>query len=364
MTQKPLLLLAAGGTGGHMFPAQALCEKMQEQGWRVHLSTDVRGARYADGFGPDVPVHVIASATFAHHGIVTKLLVPFRLLHGVWQSWRLIQQQRPAIVVGFGGYPAIPALTAALIRKIPRIIHEQNGVLGRVNQLFAKYVHHVACGTWPTKLPSGVKSQFVGNPLRANVYKRAKAPYIAPSPSAMTLLVMGGSQGAKILSDIVPASIGALPVALRENLQVTHQARPEDVARVRAQYAAQGIRADVQPFFADIARHLVDAQLVISRAGAASVADIAAIGRPAIFVPLAAAIRDEQTANAQALVQAGGAQIIKEPALSISHLAQTIEAILSTPAKAEQMAFAAASCGRVDATQKLAELVQSTARDR
>lgn len=355
----PLLLIAAGGTGGHMFPAQALAEAMVARGWRVQLSTDARGAQYAGGFPKEVAVARVSSATFARGGVLAKALAPFRIFGGVigaiWRLWR----DRPAVVVGFGGYPTIPALTAAVVLRLPRMIHEQNGVLGRVNQLFARRVDKVACGTWPTALPEGVVGEAVGNPVRQAVLDRAGAGYIAPGDYPMSLVVIGGSQGARVLSDVVPAAIAALPESLRSRLRIAHQARSEDLSRVIEAYTAAGIAAEVEPFFADIPRRFSEAQLVISRAGASSIADLSVIGRPAILVPLAAAIRDEQTANARGLVEAGAAVLIPEAGLDVPALVAQITAILTAPEKAEQMAAAALAQGRPDATIRLVAVVES-----
>ncbi len=352
----PLLLIAAGGTGGHMFPAQALAEAMTGRGWRVKLSTDARGARYAGGFPGAVAVEEVGSATFARGGVPARALAPLRIAGGVLASlWRM-RRDRPALVVGFGGYPTIPALSAAWMLGLPRMIHEQNGVLGRVNRAFAARVGTVACGTWPTALPEGVKGIHTGNPVRQAVLDRAAAPYIPPGPYPTSLVVIGGSQGARILSDVVPAAIAALPADLRAGLRVAHQARPEDAARVAEAYAAAGIRAEVEPFFADIPRRLSEAQLVISRSGASSVADIAVIGRPSILIPYAAATADHQTANAQGLVQAGAAILVPESALDAAALAGHIAAVLGRPDTATRMAAAALATARPDATEALVAL--------
>jgi UDP-N-acetylglucosamine--N-acetylmuramyl-(pentapeptide) pyrophosphoryl-undecaprenol N-acetylglucosamine transferase len=226
-----LLLIAAGGTGGHMFPAQALAEAMLARGWRVTLSTDDRGARYAGGFPAGVTVQRVASATFARGGAAAKLMVPFRILGGVLGALWSQLRDKPAVVVGFGGYPSIPALSAAWVLRRPRMIHEQNGVLGRVNQVFARRVDKVACGTWPTALPGAVAGEPTGNPVRAAVLERAAAPYIPPGDYPMSIVVIGGSQGARILSDAVPAAVASLPDGLRANLRLAHQARDEDAAR-------------------------------------------------------------------------------------------------------------------------------------
>ena len=357
-----LLLIAAGGTGGHMFPAQALAETMLARGWRVKLSTDDRGARYAGGFPEAVRIERVASATFARGGVAAKLLVPFRIAGGILGAIWTQLRDKPDVVVGFGGYPSIPALTAAWVLRRPRMIHEQNGVLGRVNKVFARRVDRVACGTWPTALPDGVTGEPTGNPVRQSVLDRAAAPYIPPGDYPMSLVVIGGSQGARILSDVVPAAIASLPEALRRNLRVAHQARDEDATRAAAAYDAAGIRAEIAPFFADIPRRLSEAQLVISRSGASSVADISVIGRPAILIPFAAATGDHQTANARGLVAAGAAVLAPENGLDAGTLGGHIAAILGDPARAEAMARAALGQSRPDATERLVALVEAIAK--
>ncbi|WP_412508504.1 UDP-N-acetylglucosamine--N-acetylmuramyl-(pentapeptide) pyrophosphoryl-undecaprenol N-acetylglucosamine transferase [Roseovarius sp. SYSU LYC5161] len=355
--KQPLLIVAAGGTGGHMFPAQALAEVMLRRGWRVRLSTDARGARYTGGFPHSVAIEQVASATFARGGIINKFLAPFHILGGVLGAAVRMIRDRPDAVVGFGGYPTIPALGAAWLLRLPRMIHEQNGVLGRVNRLFAGRVDAVACGTWPTDLPDGVAGVHVGNPVRAAVLERAGAAYIPPGDYPMSILVIGGSQGARILSDVVPGAIAALPAKVRERLRVSHQARPEDADRVAAAYAEAGIDAEVQPFFRDVPRRLSEAQLVISRAGASSVADMSVIGRPAILIPYAAATGDHQSANARGLAEAGGAIVIPESRLEVATLSAQIASVMTNPDAAQQMAQAALGCGMPNAQGNLADMV-------
>ena len=359
--RKPLLVIAAGGTGGHMFPAQALAEVMLRRGWRVKLSTDARGARYTGGFPHSVEIEQVASATFARGGIINKLLVPLHVLGGVIGASLRMMRDKPDVVVGFGGYPSIPALSAAWVLRLPRMVHEQNGVLGRVNRIFAKRVDQVACGTWPTDLPEGIEGAYVGNPVRAAVLERAGAGYIAPGDYPMSILVIGGSQGARILSDVVPPAIAELPSEILRNVRVSHQARDEDGDRVAQYYADQGIDADVQPFFRDVPRRMSEAQLVISRAGASSVADISVIGRPSILIPYAAATGDHQQANARGLTEAGAAILIPEKRLEVATLSEQIAAVLSNPAGALMMSQAAHSCAQPDAPQHLADLVEQLA---
>lgn len=358
---SPLVVIAAGGTGGHMFPAQSLAEVLLTRGWRVKLTTDPRGARYVGGFPEAVEVEVLTSGTFARGGLLAKFSVPFKIAGGVLSAMRKFRQDRPDVVIGFGGYPAIPSVAAATLLKLPRMIHEQNGVLGKVNKVFAPKVAQVACGVWPTDLPEGATGVHVGNPVRAAVLDRAGASYIPPGDYPMEILVLGGSQGARITSDVVPEAITTLPEHTRQHLRVSQQARPEDVARVEQHYADHGMVADVKTFFDDVPNRMAEAQLVIARSGASTVADISVIGRPSILIPFAAATGDHQTANARGLVEAGAAIMIPESQLTAAALGEQIALILDNAAGASQMSRAAMSVGKPDAAQDLAALVEALA---
>jgi len=360
--RAPLAVIAAGGTGGHMFPAQALAEALLARGWRVLLSTDARGALYAGGFPPEVTRRVVSAASFARGGVAMRLAVPFRILGGVVASVGAMALDRPALVAGFGGYPSIPALVAAWLLRIPRLIHEQNAVPGKVNEAFARRVQAFAEGMPETALPKGTQAHYIGNPVRAAVHARARSPYIPPGDYPMSLVVVGGSQGARVLSQVVPAALAGLPEGLRALLRVTHQGRPEDLAQVAQDYAAAGIRAEVAPFFDDIPRHFSEAQLVIARAGASTLADLTVIGRPAILVPLPSAARDHQTANARTLSKAEAAVVIPENLLTPEVLREQIASLLSNPAGAARLAAAAAEVGKPDAAQNLADLAESLVR--
>ncbi|RPE71925.1 UDP-N-acetylglucosamine-N-acetylmuramylpentapeptide N-acetylglucosamine transferase [Pacificibacter maritimus] len=358
---SPLVVIAAGGTGGHMFPAQALAEVLLARGWRVKLTTDPRGARYAGGFPQAVDIEVLTSGTFARGGLKAKLSVPFKIAGGVLSAMRKFRRDRPNVVIGFGGYPAIPSVAAATLMKLPRMIHEQNGVLGRVNSIFAPKVAQVACGVWPTQLPDGAVGVHVGNPVRGAVLERAGAPYIAPGDYPMEILVLGGSQGARITSDVVPAAITALPEHLKRNIRISQQAREEDVARVEQHYADHGISAEIKTFFDDVPSRMSEAQLVIARSGASTVADVSVIGRPSILIPFAAATGDHQTANARGLVDAGAAIMIPESQLTVETLAAQIALVLDNSAGANEMSLAALSVGKPDAANELAALVEALA---
>ena len=344
-----------------MFPTQALAEALVARGWRVQLSTDARGARYAGGFPAEVTVRQVAAGSTAQGGTVARLLAPLRLAAGVAAAWAAFRRDRPAVVAGFGGYPAFPALAAAWALRLPRLIHEQNGVPGRVNRLFAARVGAVACGTWPTALPAGVAAEHTGNPVRAAVMARAGAPYIAPGEHPMSLLVIGGSQGARILSDVVPEAVARLPEAVRGRLRVAHQARPEDAERAAAAYARAGIAAEVAPFFADIPDRLAEAQLVIARAGASTLAELTVVGRPSVLIPYAAAAGDHQSANARPLAEAGAAVVLPEAEATPDRLAADLSRLLAGPEPAAAMAAAALRAGRPDATERLAALVDRLA---
>ena len=317
--RAPLLLIAAGGTGGHMFPAQALAEAMIAKGWRVKLSTDPRGARYAIAFPEEVVIEEISSATFARGGAAAKLAVPFRIAGGVLGATGQMLRDRPTVVVGFGGYPTIPALSAATILRIPRMIHEQNGVLGKVNTAFASRVDAVACGTWPTALPDGVAGIHTGNPVRQAVLDRAGAGYIAPGDYPMSLLVIGGSQGARVLNETLPAALALL--AAGERPEVWHQGGAREFEACRERYRERGVAARTTAFIDDMVAAYEWADVVVCRAGALTVSELAAAGLAAILVPLPTAIDDHQSMNARWLADAGAALAVAQAAFTPEWLA-------------------------------------------
>ncbi|GMG82344.1 UDP-N-acetylglucosamine--N-acetylmuramyl-(pentapeptide) pyrophosphoryl-undecaprenol N-acetylglucosamine transferase [Paralimibaculum aggregatum] len=362
MTEARLAVLAAGGTGGHLFPAQALAETLLDRGWRVALATDARGLRYAGGFPAAVERIELRAATTARGGLTARLAVPVTLARGCLGAWMRFRRARPAAVAGFGGYPAIPALAAAWALGIPRLIHEQNGVLGRVNRAFAGRVDRVACGIWPVSgAPSGARLEHVGNPVRGAVLEAAAAPYEAPGEGALRLLVFGGSQGASVFAERVPAALAGLPEALRSRLSVVQQIREGEADAVSAAYAAAGIRAELAPFFADMPARIAAAHLVVARAGASTVAELAAIGRPSILVPLPSAMADHQSANARSLAGPGAAVLAPQAALTPASLGAEIARILGTPAAAAAMAAAARAEGRPGAAHRLADMLEEIA---
>ena len=364
MTDAPLLILAAGGTGGHMFPAQALAEEMLSRGWRVKLSSDSRGLRYAGGFPEEVPRRALSAATFSRGGIKAKLAAPFQIGWGVMEAIRWFSHDRPAVVAGFGGYPALPALSAGIYHKVPRLIHEQNGVLGRVNRLFGGRVDALTCGVYPvTNAPKGAKLIDMGNPIRDAVRGAMATPYAPPGDDGpINLLVFGGSQGASVFAELIPTAIAALPLGMRDRIRLTQQVRPVEMAATSAVYKSGGIDAELAEFFADMPRRLAEAHLVICRSGASTVSELTAIGRPSILVPYPSAMDDHQTANAKPLADAGAAELTPEAGLTGEILAERIRAVLEDPARAAAMAAAARDLGRPDAGKSLADLVESLAK--
>ncbi|MDT8346043.1 MAG: glycosyltransferase, partial [Thermohalobaculum sp.] len=260
----PLLVIAAGGTGGHMFPAQALAEAMLARGWRVWLATDARGLRYAGGFPQAVERVELPSATTGQGGLAARLLAPLMILRGIARALGRFRADRPAVVAGFGGYPSLPALAAAWLMRLPRLIHEQNGVLGRVNRLFARRVDRVCCGTWPVvNAPRGARLEHVGNPVRAAVAALAGAGYTPPGTGEVRLLVFGGSQGAAVFARLVPPPLAALPADLRARLRLTQQVRPGEEDAVARACLDAGIKAELAAFFADVPARIAGAHLVI-----------------------------------------------------------------------------------------------------
>ncbi len=357
---EPLVLLAAGGTGGHLFPAQALAEALARRSVIVHLATDRRAERYGNKF-PARNIHCIASETLRGRDPISVARAAAMLGIGAVQALRLIGRVKPAAVVGFGGYPTIPPLLAATLRNIPTVIHEQNAVMGRANRVLAPRVRAIAtsfAGVLDREPKLSVKATRTGNPVRAMVIAAATTPYIGPdSTSALRLVAFGGSQGARIMADIVPAAVKRLDPQLQRRLAVVQQAREEDLARVKDIYAQAAVVAEVAPFFADLPARIAAAHLVIARSGASTVAELTAIGRPAILVPLPHALDQDQSANAGVLENAGGAIRVAQNDFTPERLASEICAVASAPKKLVAMGAAARSQGAIDAAERLADLV-------
>ena len=352
--------LAAGGTGGHMIPAHALATELKSRGHGVLLITDERGARFP-GLFEGMPVHVLPAGRLGG-GPVGWLKAAGSVLKGRGQAKRLYREHRPDAVVGFGGYPALPALLAASPMRIPTVLHEQNAVMGRVNRLLAGEA--AAIGTAYDQIDRlkpkyQSKAVLVGNPVREEIARLGELPFPAFDEFApLKILVTGGSQGATILSQVVPEGLGMLEPSLRRRLQVVQQCRPDDIERVRKQYADFGIPAELTTYIEDMDAKLADAHLVIGRAGASTIAELTAAGRPAILVPFAAATDDHQTANAREMVKAGGARAIAQANFTPDVLARQIEALAMDPVALNNAAGRALSVGRPHAARDLADLVE------
>ncbi|MDH6232474.1 UDP-N-acetylglucosamine--N-acetylmuramyl-(pentapeptide) pyrophosphoryl-undecaprenol N-acetylglucosamine transferase [Mesorhizobium soli] len=359
---KGTVLLAAGGTGGHLFPAEALAHELADRGWEVHLATDDRAGRFAGNF-PAKAIHPIASATFGSRNPLKMAGAFWTIWQGVRQSSGLIRQIKPAAVVGFGGYPTLPPLYAATRRGVPTLIHEQNAVMGRANKALAGRVTAIAGGFLDGKSSSyGSKIIVTGNPVRPAVLEAARIPYVASGPGEpFRLLVFGGSQGAQFFSDAVPPAVAALPEPLRRRLSVVQQARAEDIDRVTAAYAELGIEAHVQPFFKDMAARIAAAHLVIARSGASTVSELAVIGRPALLVPYPYALDHDQAANAITLAELGGAEVHPQGTLSVESLSALIGRCLMDPDRLATMAEAAKAAGKPDAVRLLADMTEAIA---
>jgi UDP-N-acetylglucosamine--N-acetylmuramyl-(pentapeptide) pyrophosphoryl-undecaprenol N-acetylglucosamine transferase len=359
----PLALLAAGGTGGHLFPAEALAEALGRRGVTVDLATDDRAERYGTKF-PARHIHVIASETMRGRDPVSLARTAALLGVGTLQALRLAGRIKPSVVVGFGGYPTVPPVLAATLRWIPTLIHEQNAVMGRANRLLASRVSAIAtsfAGVLEREPSLAAKATRTGNPVRPSVIAAAATPYVAPEASGLLrLVVFGGSQGARIMADIVPTAIEKLARQSQLRLSVVQQAREEDLARVKDIYARAQVAAEVAPFFGDLPARIAASHLVVSRSGASTVAELAAIGRPAILVPLPHALDQDQSANAAVLERAGGAMRLRQDDFTPDRLAAEIGALASAPQKLVAMAAAARAQGAIDAAERLADLVVAT----
>jgi UDP-N-acetylglucosamine--N-acetylmuramyl-(pentapeptide) pyrophosphoryl-undecaprenol N-acetylglucosamine transferase len=358
-------VLAAGGTGGHMVPAHALAEELMLRGHRVALITDDRGARIP-GLFDNAQVHILPAGRLAG-GPVGWFRAARNIMTGRAMALRLYETFLPSAVIGFGGYPAFPALLAARSDRIPTLLHEQNAVLGRVNRLMASRVDAIATAYETVqRLPAKAadKVHLVGNPVRDEVLALRDQPFPPLTEDGIfRLLVTGGSQGASILSEVVPEGLALLPEHLRRRLQVTQQCRPEDIDQVRARYAALGIPADLATYLPDLPERLAWSHLVIGRAGASTIAELTAAGRPAILVPLPSATDDHQTWNAREMAKAGGARMIAQSKFTAIELAKQMQKLGLEPVALTAAAARARSVGRPDAAKDLADLVERTGRD-
>lgn len=362
MTSRPsrhtgTIVLAAGGTGGHLFPAEALARVLRERGHEVVLMTDQRGQAFGQGLG-DVRVIRVAAGSMGR-GLAGKARTALTLLRGTAQARAHLKSLRPAAVVGFGGYPSVPAVAAAVLLGLPVVLHEQNAVLGRANRLLARRARLIAT-SFPqvTRLPEHVPTVRTGNPVRPAILELADTPYTPPVPGGtLSLLVTGGSQGASVFSTILPAAVARLDEAKRLRLRIVQQARAETLEQARAGYAGLGVDVELAPFFKDMAARLAACHLAICRSGASTVTELAVAGRPSLLVPYPHAMDDHQTANAWALAAAAGAWIMPHDQFTAEALAERLDALLDDAAPLSEMARAARAFAVPDAARRLADAV-------
>ncbi len=361
---KPRILLAAGGTGGHMFPAESLAGILLARGFAVDLVTDERGSGFAERL-PEVGLHRLPAGGLAGKSVAARLGNLWRLARGFCMARRLVKTLRPRVAIGFGGYASVPALLAAQGRRVKTVIHEQNAVAGRANRLLARRADRIAISFASVRhfesLPAA-RRILTGNPVRREIAALADRPYDAPEAGApFHLLVFGGSQGARFFSAILPAAIAMLAPERRARLRLVQQCRAEDIDTARAAFAKLDLAAELAPFFADMARRLAEAHLVIARAGASTIAELAMAGRPAILVPLPHAIDDHQRANAEALAASGGAWVMAEAELTPTALARELDRLMEAREMLARAAIAAARFAKPDAARNLADIVASLA---
>jgi UDP-N-acetylglucosamine--N-acetylmuramyl-(pentapeptide) pyrophosphoryl-undecaprenol N-acetylglucosamine transferase len=358
------ILLTAGGTGGHMFPAEALAAALLKRGRRVMLVTDKRGQGFGDRL-PEVEIQRIEAAALAGKRLADRVNGLVRLTQGYFESRKILRWIKPALAVGFGGYASVPAMLAASHARVPLLLHEQNAVMGRANRLLASRAGRIAtCFEQVRALPSSARARatVTGNPVRPAIAALAHSRYVAPSPGGvLELLVIGGSQGARILSQVIPAAIERLAPSERARLRLAQQCRAEDLDSVAATYRKLGFAAELKPFFADMAARLAHIHLMIARSGASTVAELQASGRPAILVPYRFAADDHQTANARAMAEAGAAWLMPEAEFTPEALASRLASLLADPQQLAAAATASRKLSHPDAAERLADLAEAMA---
>jgi UDP-N-acetylglucosamine--N-acetylmuramyl-(pentapeptide) pyrophosphoryl-undecaprenol N-acetylglucosamine transferase len=354
------IVLSAGGTGGHLFPAQALAGELVRRGKEIVVMTDSRGHSFTDAF-PDARIETVPSAALSGRSLLGLLAAPFEIGAGIVLSLVKLARIRPKAVIGFGGYPSVPVMVAACLSRRPTAILAPDALLGRANRLLANHVRAIAAN-FPLvrfKPKDMTKVVYTGNPLRPEVIALSGAPYDTPQPGGkLHLLVFGGSQGARVFRERVPPAIELLPAKIKSRLSIVQQCRPEDVKAVEAVYAKMGIEAVIAPFFRDMPERMAWAHLVVARAGAGTVSELAVIGRPAILVPLPHALDDNQTPNADALAEAGGGWRVAQKDLTPQKLAHMLETAFADPVALARCAEAARALAKPDATLRLADLVE------
>jgi UDP-N-acetylglucosamine--N-acetylmuramyl-(pentapeptide) pyrophosphoryl-undecaprenol N-acetylglucosamine transferase len=364
VSEARCILLAAGGTGGHLFPAAALAAALARRGAAVELATDRRGLKFGEDF-PARAIHALPSATTTGAGALNKARAALVLAAGLASALRLVRRLKPRAVVGFGGYSTVPPLTAAWLLGVPSALHEQNAVMGRANRFLAPRVSLIAAGFPELQRVDAAlrtKSRYTGNPVRANVIAAAETPYPDFDGGPLRVLITGGSQGARVMADVAPAALALLGADERARIRLTMQARGEDKARVAAACAELSFPVEIAEFFADLPARIAASHLVVARAGASTVSELAVIGRPSILVPFPHALDQDQAANAAALAASGAATVVPQTEFTPERLARLLRTALANPAALQAAAKAAKAAGVPDAVERLADLVMGIAR--
>ena len=360
MGDKSNILLCAGGTGGHLFPAQALAQELVARGFDIHLATDERAKRFTGNF-PASQIHIIKSATFGGRNPIKIAKAAIDLISGYWQSRSLIKNLKPVCVIGFGGYPTLPPVMAASSYRTPILLHEQNAVMGRANRFLAKKAQLIVMGFAASEITSSDKMRILGNPVRSAVLEASAISYRSRKKTDIfRLLVFGGSQGAQYFSQVLPPAIKLLDQPLILRLQLVQQARDEDESQLTKALSALAVKFEVAQFFANMAERLGDADLIISRAGASTVSELAVIGRPSLLIPYPFALDHDQAMNAAEMERAGGCKVITQANLTAKRLAEELTNAINQPELLSQMASKAKQTGKRDATVNFADLVEQT----
>jgi UDP-N-acetylglucosamine--N-acetylmuramyl-(pentapeptide) pyrophosphoryl-undecaprenol N-acetylglucosamine transferase len=363
MSKNDLIILSSGGTGGHMTPAQSLARDLLSRGYKIEVVTDGRGMRYKNMFG-DIPMHVTKAGTNGA-GLIGKIGGALKLVTGVGQALALMLKKKPVLVVGFGGYPSVPGVYAAQLLGIPTIIHEQNAIIGKANAFLAPKAERIAISMPRIRGLSDadlIRTVYTGNPVRPDILALYTEPYpTIHEDGEVHILVIGGSLGATVLSDVVPKALAGLPAEYRKRLRITQQCREADLEAARAVYEKAGIQAELSTFVDNMADALRKAHLVISRSGASTVAEVTTAGRPAIFVPYPHHKDQQQKINADAVADEGGAWVMTEDGFTVQTLSERIEMFFQNPEILFRAAEAASACGKPDSTRKLGNLVTAMA---
>ena len=360
MSKKGVCVLSTGGTGGHVLPCVALASELNDIGWEVIIFSDARGLQFLDKNSRQYSIEIV-SISSETSSLQKKIIeLSYQVPLAALRAGKIMVRKKPKLVVGFGGLSTFPILLMSVLLKIPLFIQEQNAVLGRVNRLFQRFSRTVFCHFSNTLFLDPKKGLNTGNPIRNKVLEKSNSQYLVPGPWPITLLVLGGSQGAGLLSDVIPISIAMLPKKTQERLTIFHQARKADIEHVISAYRNMGMRAYVQPFFEDVDRLISEAQLIVCRAGSNTLADISIVGRPAILIPLKHAKDDHQLHNAKIFANEGAAIVLEESPNLMEEVSEKLRLIFKSPSKARAMAYQAMEQAKPNASKNIINTIEAS----